>query len=181
MVAGSIPACGSLFWVPREFCDTPSLHSRAFGLGKHFTFACSFSATARAGMAKWQGNRFVSGRSGVRSPLPAFLVVVGCCWLLLVVVGCCWLLLVVVGCQLLLFVVCCLLLFVVCCCSVNRKNETSLPACGKTSTSGEVRTPALKRGPELESGALTTRPQMPLSCLLLTRRLRPYCYFKLYY
>lgn len=23
-------------------------------------------------MAKWQGNRFVSGRSGVRSPLPAF-------------------------------------------------------------------------------------------------------------
>ena len=25
-----------------------------------------------AGMAKWQGNRFVSGRSGVRSPLPAF-------------------------------------------------------------------------------------------------------------
>ena len=25
-----------------------------------------------------------------------------------------------------------------------------------------VRTPALKRGPELESGALTTRPQMPL-------------------
>lgn len=30
----------------------------------------------------------------------------------------------------------------------------------KGSTSGEVRTPALKRGPELESGALTTRPQM---------------------
>ena len=27
-------------------------------------------------------------------------------------------------------------------------------------TSGEVRTHALKRGPELESGALTTRPQM---------------------
>ena len=26
-----------------------------------------------AGMAKWQGNRFVSGRSGVRSPLPACL------------------------------------------------------------------------------------------------------------
>jgi hypothetical protein len=24
-----------------------------------------------AGMAKWQGNRFVSGRSRVRSPLPA--------------------------------------------------------------------------------------------------------------
>ena len=31
----------------------------------------------------------------------------------------------------------------------------------KKSTSGEVRTHALKRGPELESGALTTRPQMP--------------------
>ena len=30
----------------------------------------------------------------------------------------------------------------------------------KVITSGEVRTPALKRGPELESGALTTRPQM---------------------
>ena len=30
----------------------------------------------------------------------------------------------------------------------------------KKSTSGEVRTHALKRGPELESGALTTRPQM---------------------
>ena len=30
------------------------------------------SGTIRhAGMAKWQGNRFVSGRSGVRSPLPA--------------------------------------------------------------------------------------------------------------
>jgi hypothetical protein len=26
-----------------------------------------------AGMAKWQGNRFVSGRSRVRSPLPALL------------------------------------------------------------------------------------------------------------
>ena len=25
-------------------------------------------------MAKWQGNRFVSGRSGVRSPLPALFV-----------------------------------------------------------------------------------------------------------
>ena len=31
-----------------------------------------FLDNARAGMAKWQGNRFVSGRSGVRSPLPAF-------------------------------------------------------------------------------------------------------------
>ena len=31
-----------------------------------------------------------------------FVVVVGCCWLLLVVAGCCWLLLVVVGCRLLL-------------------------------------------------------------------------------
>ena len=30
----------------------------------------------------------------------------------------------------------------------------------KVITSGEVRTHALKRGPELESGALTTRPQM---------------------
>jgi hypothetical protein len=30
----------------------------------------------------------------------------------------------------------------------------------KNNTSGEVRTHALKRGPELESGALTTRPQM---------------------
>ena len=30
------------------------------------------SRNRRAGMAKWQGNRFVSGRSGVRSPLPAF-------------------------------------------------------------------------------------------------------------
>ena len=38
-----------------------------------------------------------------------WLVVVGCCWLLLVVVGCCWLLLVVVGC-------CWLLLVVVVCC-----------------------------------------------------------------
>ena len=36
------------------------------------------SGTIRhAGMAKWQGNRFVSGRSGVRSPLPAFFFVFG--------------------------------------------------------------------------------------------------------
>ena len=31
---------------------------------------------------------------------------------------------------------------------------------GQKITSGEVRTHALTRGPELESGALTTRPQM---------------------
>ena len=29
-------------------------------------------------MAKWQGNRFVSGRSRVRSPLQAFFFVVWC-------------------------------------------------------------------------------------------------------
>jgi hypothetical protein len=34
------------------------------------------------------------------------------------------------------------------------------PGDQKVITSGEVRTHALKRGPELESGALTTRPQM---------------------
>ena len=36
--------------------------------GWYFFFS---SRNRRAGMAKWQGNRFVSGRSGVRSPLPA--------------------------------------------------------------------------------------------------------------
>ena len=39
---------------------------------------------------------------------------------------------------------------------------SSIPTTTKKSTSGEVRTHALKRGPELESGALTTRPQMLL-------------------
>jgi hypothetical protein len=42
-IAGSSPAWGYVFW-----------------------------ENVTAGMAKWQGNRFVSGRSGVRTPLPAF-------------------------------------------------------------------------------------------------------------
>ena len=38
------------------------------------TFLCVLlEAAYTAGMAKWQGNRFVSGRSRVRSPLPAVL------------------------------------------------------------------------------------------------------------
>ena len=45
-VAGSSPARGIPFWTYQN-------------------------CTATAGMAKWQGNRFVSGRSGVRTPLPA--------------------------------------------------------------------------------------------------------------
>ena len=47
--------------------------------------------------------------------------------------------------------------------SIRRKPEIKK----KSFTSGEVRTHALKRGPELESGALTTRPQMLLQDLQL--------------
>ena len=70
------------------------------------------SGAVSAGMAKWQGNRFVSGRSRVRTPLPALFCFVGLFFLFFVLVVC--------GCSFVVFpLVCfdvCLLFAVGCCC-----------------------------------------------------------------
>ena len=49
---------------------------------------CFGGGVEYAGMAKWQGNRFVSGRSRVRTPLPALFVCCGVFCLLFVVSFC---------------------------------------------------------------------------------------------
>ena len=61
---------------------TSALHAegRGFNPRPEYLFCPNtiFVTPYIAGMAKWQGNRFVSGRSRVRSPLPALLVLFRC-------------------------------------------------------------------------------------------------------
>jgi hypothetical protein len=78
-VAGSSPARGISFWASK--CSgslvvmTSALHAegREFNPRPEYFLLKTAVVACIAGMAKWQGNRFVSGRSRVRSPLPALL------------------------------------------------------------------------------------------------------------
>jgi hypothetical protein len=88
-VAGSSPARGIFFFL--AWCSgslvvmTSALHAEGRGFNPRPEYLFSLVSwpegrpfVYRAGMAKWQGNRFVSGRSRVRSPLPALLVLFRC-------------------------------------------------------------------------------------------------------
>jgi hypothetical protein len=80
-VAGSSPARGIRFPFLGVQCSgslvvmTSALHAegREFNPRPEYFLLLSTVMACSAGMAKWQGNRFVSGRSRVRSPLPALL------------------------------------------------------------------------------------------------------------
>jgi hypothetical protein len=81
-VAGSSPARGTIIFTPSCLvCSgslvvmTSALHAegREFNPRPEYFFTCCPCTFVKAGMAKWQGNRFVSGRSRVRTPLPALL------------------------------------------------------------------------------------------------------------
>lgn len=58
-----------------ELIITSALHAegREFNPRPEYFWLLPPIVACSAGMAKWQGNRFVSGRSRVRSPLPALL------------------------------------------------------------------------------------------------------------